>query len=160
MGDIDLEHLTSLTRRALKKPQISLIINRLKTDILRCADPFIWSVLSEHLLGESFPKGIRSAWIFAIKPDICSPAHFHPNSVQYTIIVEGDGKMKIGEGEREVETFSPRGRQPIWYIISKNVSHEVITKDSVMVIFSFHTCVSKELLEVETSSGRSRLYEK
>lgn len=160
MGDIDLEHLTSLTRKGLKKPQISLVINRLKTEILRCADPFIWNVLSEHLLGESLPKGIRSAWIFVIRPGICSPAHYHPNSVQFTTVIEGGGKIKIGEVETEVETRSPRGRQPIWYIIPKNASHGVITKDRAMVVFSFHTCISKELLEVETSGGRLRLYEK
>lgn len=121
---------------------------------------FIWKVLSEQLLGEAFPNGIRSGWIFVLKPNTCTPSHYHPNSVQHTAVIEGGGKIKIGKEEKEVETFDLQRKQPMWYVIPKNVPHAVNTRDRAMAVFSFHTCSPNELLEVETSSERSRFYER
>lgn len=44
-------------------------------------------------------------------------------------------------------------------LLGEGVSHSVFTREKPMVVFSFHTCVASELLEVETVSGRSRKYE-
>ena len=131
----------------------------LEAKILESQEPFTWKVLSEKLLGEPFPKGIQSAWIFALKPNIRIPSHYHPNSVQHTAVIKGSGKIIIGKDEKKVQTFDPQGIHPIWHVIAKNVPHAVATGDRVMVILSFHTCAPSELLEMETLSGRSRFYE-
>ena len=160
LSNIDLEHLTSLTKKALRAPHISHTIELLKREIIESEEPFIWRVLSEQLLGEAFPNGIQSGWIFVLKPNTHTPSHYHPNSIQYTAVIEGTGKIKIGREEKELQTFDPERRQPMWYVIPKNVPHAVITRDLAMVVFSFHTCPPGKLLEVETSSGRSRFYER
>jgi hypothetical protein len=64
---VDMEHLTNLTRRALASPNILHMIELLKKEISKSEEPFIWKVLSEQLNGETFPKGILSAWIFVLK---------------------------------------------------------------------------------------------
>lgn len=159
MSNTDLEQLTRLTKKALRTPHILQMMKLLETKILESKEPFTWEVLSERLLGEPFPKGIQSAWIFTLKPNIRIPSHYHPNSVQHTTVVKGNGKIIIGKDEKEVQTFDPQGMQLIWHIIAKNVPHAVATGGHVMVVFSFHTCAPSELLEIETLSGRSRFYE-
>ena len=131
----------------------------LETEILESKESFTWKVLSERLLGEPFPKGIQSAWIFALKLNIRILSHYHPNSVQHTTVVKGSGKIIIGEDEKEIQTFDQQEMQSIWHVIAKNVPHAVATGDRVMVVFSFHTCAPSELLEIETLSGHSRFYE-
>ena len=160
MSNIDLEILSSLTKKALGIPYILETIKLLKKEILRSDESFIWKALSEQLLEETFPNEIQSGWIFVLKPDTTTPSHYHPNSVQYTTVIEGQGRIKIGEKEEEVRIFDSRRTSPIWYIIPENVSHSVTITNRAMVIFSFHTCPTKELVEVETSSGRSRVYER
>lgn len=159
MSNVDLDHLTSVTEKALRAPHILDMIALLKAEILKSKEPFIWKDLSEQLPREGLPNGIQSAWIFVLKPNITNPAHHHPNSAQHMAVIEGVGKIRIGREEKKIQIFDPQGNQPTWYIIPKNVSHAVTTKKRVMVVFSFHTCPSKELLEVEILSGRSRLYE-
>lgn len=141
-------------------PHIPRTIGLLKREIAESEEPFIWRVLSEQLLGEAFPDGIQSGWIFVLKPNTRTPSHYHPNSVQHTAVIEGSGKIKIGREEKELQTFDLQRRQTMWYIVPKNLPHAVTTRDLAMVVFSFHTCPSSRLLEVETSSGRSRFYER
>jgi len=160
LDNIDFEHLTRLAQKALRNPHALHTVKLLKKEILESKEPFIWRVLSEELLGEGFPDGIRSGWIFVIKPSTCIPSHYHPNSAQYTAVIEGNGKIKIGKEEKEIRTFDSQKNQPTWYVIPKNVSHAINTRDRAVVVFSFHTCPSDELLEVESLSGRSRFYEK
>lgn len=159
MSNIDLKQLTRLTKKALRTPHILHIMELLEAKILESKEPFTWKVLSERLLGEPFLKGIQSAWIFALKPNIRIPSHYHPNSVQHTTVIKGSGKIIIEKDEKEVQTFDPQGMQLIWYVIAKNVPHAVTTGDRAMVVFSFHTRAPSELLEIETLSGHSRFYE-
>lgn len=159
MSNTDLKQLTRLTKKALRTPHILRMTELLEEKILESKEPFTWKVLSKKLLGEPFPKGIQSAWIFTLKPNIRIPSHYHPNSVQHTAVIKGSGKIIIGKDEKEVQTFDPREMQLIWHVIAKNVSHAVATGDRAMVVFSFHTCAPSELLEIETLSGSSRFYE-
>jgi len=153
-------YLTNLTKRALKTPDILHTIQLLKEEIIGSEEPFIWKVLSEQPLLEKFPHGVQSGWVFALKPNTSTPPHRHPNSVQYTAITEGSGTIRIGKREREIQTFDPQKNQLTWYVIPKNVPHSVDTREQAVVVLSFHTCPPNELIEVETSSGRSRFYEK
>ena len=155
-----LEYLTIVARKALDLPWVSQMIKRLKMEILCSDEPFIWEVLPEKLVGEVFSAGIRSGWVFVLKPNCKTPTHCHPNSVQYTAVLEGSGRIRIGGEEKEIRLFDPSCNEAAWYIIDEGVPHMVITGDAPMVVISFHTCPSDELLEVETRSGRRRIYVK
>ena len=159
MSNTDLEQLTRLAKKALRTPHILHMMKLLETEILENKEPFTWKVLPERLLGEPFPKGIQSAWIFALKPNIRIPSHYHPNSVQHTTVVKGSGKIIIEKDEKQVQILDPQKMQLIWHVITKNVPHAVATGDRIMIVFSFHTCAPSELLEIETLSGHSRFYE-
>lgn len=152
---VNLEQLTFLARKALSNPKILRQINFLKEKILESEESFIWRVLSEQLLEEKLPNGIRSGWIFVLKPNTHTPSHYHPNSVQYTLVIEGSGKIEIGQKKMTIPDLQSNEG---WYVIPKNVPHAVTVKEKVMVVLSFHTCPSNELLEIETQSGRSRYY--
>lgn len=157
MLDVNLEDLTNLAKKTLASARILHRIALLKKEITKSKELFIWEVLPEGLLGETLPNGIRSAWIFFLKPDTCTPSHLHPNSVQYSAFIEGGGWIRIGGEEKEIQVFDLCGKQA-WYIIPKNVPHNVVTLGRANAVLSFHTCPSNELIEVETSSGRSRYY--
>jgi mannose-6-phosphate isomerase-like protein (cupin superfamily) len=160
MQETDLPKLTSLVKKILKNRDALNIINGLKAQLLESNEPFVWATLPRQLIGEEFPKGIHSAWIFVLKPNRHTSSHYHPNSTQHTAVIEGDGSARIGNQEVELQVFNPDDIQPIWYVIGKNISHEFMTGDSPVVVISFHTCPADELVEVETESGSRRLYER
>jgi len=160
MQETDLSKLSSLVEKILRNRDVLNIIDDLKGQLLESNEPFVWATLPHQLIGEEFPTGIHSAWIFVLKPNCQTSSHYHPNSIQHTIVIEGDGWAKIGNREVELKVFNPHDIQPIWYVIEKNVPHEFVTRDSPVVVISFHTCLADELVEVEMESGSRRLYEK
>ena len=159
MSEEVLFKLTPLVEKMIGNQSILDIIDSLKARIVECDEPFIGASVPKHRLEERFPSGIKSAWVFVIRPYTRIPLHHHPNSVQHTVVIEGSGKVKIDDRLFEVRRFNPKAPLPIWYVIGKNSSHQFVTEDSPVVVISFHTCRAKELIEVETESGRSRFYE-
>ncbi|MEW5761154.1 MAG: hypothetical protein AB1779_10370, partial [Candidatus Thermoplasmatota archaeon] len=99
-----------------------------------------------------------SAWIFVNKKDVPSIAHYHPNSTQHTVILEGEGEVKIADRYEEMRLFDQQD-EDCWYVIDKNVAHEFYPRGREMVVISFHTCLSNELIEIKCDSGKQRLYE-
>lgn len=160
MQEADLPKLTALVKEILKNRKVLGIIDDLKAQLLETNEPFLWTTLPENLIGESWPAGIRSAWIFVLRPHYNTSPHYHPNSIQHTAVAEGEGRAKIGDKQVKLELFDPADPQPIWYVIEKGVSHEFVTGKSPVVVVSFHTCAADELVEVEEESGRTRLYER
>jgi len=159
MQETDLSKLSLLVKKILKNRGVLNIIDGLKAQLLESNEPFVWATLPRQLIGEEFPKDIHSAWIFVLKPNYHTSAHYHPNSTQHTAVIEGSGRAKIGNQEVELQVFNSHDIQPIWYVIGKSVPHEFVTRDSPVVVISFHTCPANELIEVETESGSRRLYE-
>jgi len=160
MQETDLSKLSSLVNKILKNRDVLNIIDGLKGQLLESDEPFIWATLPHQLIGEEFPTGIHSAWIFILRPNYHTSSHYHPNSTQHTAVIEGTGRAKIGNQEIKLQVFNPHDIQPIWYVIGKNVPHEFMTGESPVVVISFHTCPAEELVEVETESGGRRLYER
>ena len=158
MQEADLPKLTALVKEMLRNRKVLDVIDDLKAQLAETDEPFIWATLPENLIGKGFPTGIRSAWIFVLRPHYRTSPHYHPNSIQHTAIIEGDGQAKIGNQQIKLEIFN--NRQPIWYVIEKGVSHEFVTEKSPVVVISFHTCPANDLVEVEEESGRMRLYER
>ncbi len=158
MKETDLSKSSSLAKTMLRNRSILNTIEKLKTQLLDSNEPFVWTTLSGDIISNGVPRGIHSTWIFVLQPNCHTSAHHHPNSTQHTTVIEGDGWAKIGNQEVELQVFNPRDIQPIWYVIGKNVPHEFVTRDSPVVVISFHTCLADELVEVETKSGSRRLY--
>jgi ribosomal protein S18 acetylase RimI-like enzyme len=74
-------------------------------------------------------------------------------------MIEGKGKAKIGDNWEDLKSFNPKNRES-WYVIDKNLPHEFYPEGHEMVVISFHTCLSKELIEIKSDSGEHRLYER
>lgn len=160
MQEADLSKLTSLVERILRNRDVLNTIDDLKAQLLETNKPFVWATLPKDIIGKELPTSIHSAWIFVLRPNYHTSSHYHPNSTQHTAVIEGDGWAKIGNQEVELQVFNPHDIQPIWYVIGKNVPHEFVTRDSPVVVVSFHTCLADELVEVEIESGSRRLYER
>jgi len=160
MQGTDLSKLSLLVKKMLKNRDVLNIIDSLKAQLLESNEPFVWATLPPQLIGEEFPTGIHSAWVFVLRPNYHTSAHYHPNSIQHTAVMEGGGWAKIGNQEVELQVFNPNDIHPSWYVIGKSVPHEFVTRDSPVVVISFHTCPVDELVEVETESGSRRLYER
>ncbi|HEV2212376.1 MAG TPA: hypothetical protein VGS99_03420 [Gammaproteobacteria bacterium] len=150
------EAVASLSSQAAFRREVA----RLKALLGHSPDPFVWAELDLSELGRRLPAGIRSGWIFVLKADHPSGAHFHPNSVQHMVMIEGAGRSQMGAEEREMPLFRSEGRTPqeTWYVIGENVPHEFFPRGLDVVVVSFHTCPADELEEVSCDTGRTRTY--
>src|SRR5581483_97595 len=92
------EYLSDLTQLALvmlRRGGISETLSRLKSELSTSPEPFVWASLGLRGADDLLPPEIRSAWLFALKAEMWSGLHHHPNSVQHTIVVSGQGRAKI-----------------------------------------------------------------
>jgi mannose-6-phosphate isomerase-like protein (cupin superfamily) len=96
-----------------------------------------------------------------LKKDVPSGCHYHPNSIQHMVMIEGEGTSKVGAISREMRRFedSNSSLDEIWYVIPEGVQHEFFPTGRDMVVVSFHTCESNELEEISCDSGATRNYE-
>jgi hypothetical protein len=162
MNSVNFDSLNTAVREILKRPATAATITQLKKDVPYTSDTFVWSVLEIEELKEKLPVNIRSAWIFVLKKDTPSGAHYHPNSIQHMVLIEGEGKSQIGGRWQEMTELSEAGGHPeaAWSIIPENVPHEFFPRERDMVVISFHTCLAEELQEIACDTGRTRNYEK
>lgn len=152
-----LKNLNSVTKKLLKNPRVKEIITDLKAKLPHAQEPFIWKALDIESFKDKLPPEIQSAWIFVLKRNIPSEVHYHPNSIQHTIMIEGQGKAKIGRQWKDLNLFSP-DKIESWCIIDKDIPHEFYPKKQDMTVLSFHTCSCHELLEVKTKGSKERTY--
>ena len=108
----------------------------------------------------ALPERIKSGWVFVLKKDVPSGCHYHPNSVQHMVMIEGQGQSSVGNLRKEMVRFGTPGQPPetVWYVINEGVHHEFFPEETEMVVVSFHTCEARELEEVACGSGAERLY--
>jgi hypothetical protein len=160
LNEGELKKLSSMVESLLKDDKIIKIIENLKMKIKDSDEPFIWNNIDENYFHEQVPLDIKSGWIFALKKDTPSIQHYHPNSVQHTVMIEGKGKVRIGDWMKELEKFKPyiSSGNDIWYIIDKNIPHEFFPQEEDMVVISFHTCASKDLIEIKCANHKTRKY--
>ena len=83
------------------------IIKKLKAQLLGSNEPFVWATLPKAIIGKEFPKAIRSAWIFVLRACYRTPSHYHPNSQQHTVVIEGDGWTKSGTKKLNFKSSTP-----------------------------------------------------
>lgn len=162
MSSVSLERLDSVVAALLAHPVVREHIRQLKTRIGTSVEPFVWTELECGALGVEVPAGILSAWIFVLKRDTPSGAHYHPNSVQHMVVIEGSGRSKIaGEEQLMYKYGTPKlKRDDVWYVINRGVPHEFFPETTDMVVMSFHTCAADELQEVSSETHQIRFYER
>jgi len=157
----DLEKLHAAVESLLRQESFSQAVELLKSELSGSQEPFVWSTVALEDLGVPLPSHIKSCWIFHLKRDVPSGCHYHPNSIQHMIALNGHGRSKVGGVERMMIPFGSAGH-PIeekWYVIGEGVPHEFFPEGEDMTVVSFHTCEAAELEEIAYGSGASRLYE-
>jgi hypothetical protein len=162
MRDDPLEMLDEAVGLLLAQDAVRRSIAELRAALKRSTETFVWSVLDCAAAAAALPAEIRSGWIFVLKRDTPSGAHYHPNSVQHMVMVEGGGWSDIAGERRRMLPFRSQGHalHEVWYVIDRNIPHEFFPVDRDMVVISFHTCAADELQEISCDTGESRFYTK
>ena len=155
-----LPQLNEAVAQLITQRGIHDLIDTLKTQLPDTSEPFVWATLDLQSIA-SLPANIGSGWIFVLKKDVPSGCHFHPNSIQHMVMIEGEGTSKVGAITRQMKRFDEpdSSLDDIWYVIPEGVHHEFFPKGSDMVVVSFHTCGADELEEISCDSGATRIYE-
>ena len=153
-----LRLLNDAVAEIVARPAIQRVVDDLKTQLQRTSEPFVWSTIDLQSLTSLLPDNIRSGWIFVLKKDVSSGCHYHPNSVQHMVMIEGEGTSKVGNVLGEMKQFGG-ALEETWYVIPEGVPHEFFPRGRDVVVVSFHTCDSEELEEISCDSGATRNYE-
>lgn len=131
----------------------------LAVELAQTSDTFVWATVDLASLPGELPDAIKSGWIFHLRRDVPSGAHFHPNSIQHMVMVAGHGEAEVdGVRARMVPFDSAADVSERWLVIEQGAAHEFFPQED-MTIVSFHTCPPEELEEVECDSGDLRHYE-
>ena len=155
-----LPQLNDAVAQLITQPAIHDLIDTLKEQLPNTSEPFVWSTLDLQSV-TALPDTIGSGWIFVLKKDVPSGCHYHPNSIQHMVMIEGEGTSKVGAISRQMTRFSEpdSSLEEIWYVIPEGTPHEFFPTGGDMVVVSFHTCGPDELEEISCDSGASRIYE-
>ena len=156
-----LPELNRAVSELIAAPRIHSLIDTLKEKLERTAEPFVWTRIDLQAIQVPLPEQIKSCWIFVLKRDMPSGCHFHPNSIQHMVAIEGEGTSSVGLISKEMRRFGETdcSLEDTWYVIAARVPHEFFPRATDMVVISFHTCDSDELEEISCDSGATRIYE-
>jgi hypothetical protein len=157
----DLKQLHAAVEWLLRQESFSRAVGRLSVELGRSKEPFVWTTVAPATIPVALPALIKSCWIFLLKRDVPSGSHYHPNSVQHMVALNGHGRSNVGGVERLMIPFGS-ARHAIeekWHVIGEGVPHEFFPEGEDMAVVSFHTCVAAELEEIASGSGARRMYE-
>ena len=156
-----LQQLNDAVADLVTRPSIRSVINDLKEQLPHTSEPFVWSTIDLESLTTPLSDDIKSAWIFVLKKEVPSGCHYHPNSIQHMVMIEGAGTSKVGTTSGRMKLFDAQGSglEETWYVIPEGVPHEFFAEGRDVVVMSFHTCDANELEEISCDSGLSRNYE-
>lgn len=156
-----LQQLNDAVAELITRPAIHSLVDALKQELQHTTEPFVWSTIDLQSIPTRLPDNIRSGWIFVLKKDVPSGCHYHPNSIQHMVMIEGEGTSKVGAVSGQMKRFGePDGTlADTWYVIPEGMPHEFFPKGQDVVVMSFHTCASGELEEISCECGATRNYE-
>jgi hypothetical protein len=157
----DLKKLHVAVDWLLRQETFSRAVRHLRVELGGSQEPFVWTTVDLDTIHVTLPAPIKSCWIFLLKRDVPSGSHYHPNSVQHMITLNGHGRSKVGGVERTMIPFGS-ARHSIeekWHVIGEGIPHEFFPEGEDMTVVSFHTCAAAELEEIASESGARRLYE-
>ena len=160
VGASYLQQLNDAVAELVSRPAIRSVIDTLKEQLQHTSEPFVWSTIDLNTVTTPLPDEIESGWIFVLKKGVPSGCHFHPNSIQHMVMIEGAGTSKVGSVAGRMKLFEAQGSalEESWYVIPEGVPHEFFPEGKDVVVMSFHTCDSDELEEISCDSGASRNY--
>jgi len=156
-----LPQLNAAVAELLTQRATHSVVDTLKEQLQHTSEPFVWATIDPKSITVSLPDSIRSCWIFVLKKDTRSGCHYHPNSIQHMVMIEGEGTSKVGSLSGEMKRYAEPNcsLDDIWYVIPEGVPHEFFPVGRDLVVVSFHTCESDELQEIRCDSGATREYE-
>jgi len=145
----------------IRQPTFAETIGKLKSQVGHSPDRFVWSVIDLNSIHGALPEDIKSGWIFVLKKDTPSGCHYHPNSVQHMVMIEGQGESEVGGLRKRMICRGDLNQAMIdaWHVIPEGVPHEFFPEKKDMVVVSFHTCKAYELEEIDCQTSEKRLYE-
>ncbi len=143
-----------------KTSQVRTITEDLIAQLDKSKQPFAGASLPDDFVSGRLPPGIKSAWVFVLKPKAKPPAHRHPNSIQHMAVLSGGGRFTIGRRSDVLQPFDPAFPERSIYVIPENVPHTFEPANEYLVVMSFHTVSAADLVEVEVESGSRRTYQK
>ncbi|HET7112910.1 MAG TPA: hypothetical protein VFI57_04665 [Pyrinomonadaceae bacterium] len=160
-GGDRLQQLNDAVAQIVARPAFDGLVDTLKEQLQHSTEPFVWSTIDLQSITTPLPSDIRSGWIFVLKKDVPSGCHYHPNSIQHMVMIEGEGTSRVGAISGEMRRFDePQSSlSDTWYVIPAKVPHEFFPTGRDVVVVSFHTCDSDKLEEISCDSGASRNYE-
>jgi mannose-6-phosphate isomerase-like protein (cupin superfamily) len=161
MNNMDyLPRLDEAVAELVARPSTHSLIDTLKQQLPDTSEPFVWSAIDLESITTPLPDNIKSCWIFVLKKDTGSGCHYHPNSIQHMVTIEGQGTSQVGSESRDMKLFREEGATlaDTWYVIPENTPHEFFPAGRDVVVVSFHTCESDELEEISCGSGAARNY--
>ena len=156
-----LPQLDKAVAKLIRTPDFSDLVDTLKKQLPHTPEPFVWSTIDPQSIAAPLPDSIKSCWIFVLKKDVPSGCHFHPNSIQHMVVIEGEGTSEVGGVSGEMKRFAhpSYSLDDVWYVIPEGMPHEFFPRGTDVVVVSFHTCEPHELQEVSCGSGATREYE-
>jgi mannose-6-phosphate isomerase-like protein (cupin superfamily) len=156
-----LPQLNEAVEELLTRASFHQLVDSLKAELPHTAEPFVWSTIDPESITVPLPETIKSCWIFVLKKDVPSGCHYHPNSIQHMVMIEGEGTSKVGSDSRQMMRLGEADStlDDVWYVIREGVPHEFFPSGRDVVVVSFHTCASDELEEISCDSGATRNYE-
>jgi mannose-6-phosphate isomerase-like protein (cupin superfamily) len=156
-----LPKLNEAVRELITRPATHTLIDTLKHELQDTSEPFVWSTIDLTSIKTPIPEVIKSCWIFVLRKDVPSGCHYHPNSIQHMVTIEGEGTSRVGGIAGQMKRLDEAGNslEDIWYVIGEGVPHEFFPSGTHVVVVSFHTCDSEELEEISCDSGAARIYE-
>ena len=155
-----LTQLNEAVEELIARPSFHDLVDSLKNQLQHTSEPFVWSTIEPQSITAQLPDGIKSCWIFVLKKDVPSGCHYHPNSIQHMVMIEGEGTSKVGAVSGKMRRLGEGGSSfaDVWYVIREGVPHEFFPSGADVVVVSFHTCASDELEEISCDSGAARNY--
>jgi len=161
LGTDYLPQLNEAVRELVTRPAIQDLVDSLKNELQDSSEPFVWSTIDLQSMTARLPERIKSCWMFVLKKDVPSGCHFHPNSIQHMVMIEGEGTSRVGDVSGQMRRMGDPdcGLEDVWYVIPEGMPHEFFPKGADVVVVSFHTCESDALEEISCGSGATRIYE-
>lgn len=152
--------LNEAVKELITRASFHSLVDTLKEELQHTAEPFVWSTIELQSISVPLPETIKSGWIFVLKKDVPSGCHYHPNSVQHMVMIEGEGTSRVGTISGQMRRLGEAGRSldDVWYVIGEGVPHEFFPRGADVVVVSFHTRASDELEEINCDSGTARTY--
>jgi hypothetical protein len=157
----DLEKLHAAVEWLLRQESFSTSVERLRVELSGSQEPFVWTSFALDTIRVALPAPIKSCWTFLLKRDVPSRSHYHPNSVQHMVALNGHGRSNVGGVERTMIPFrsARHSIEEKWHVIGEGIRHEFFPGGEDMTVISFHTCAAAELEEIASGSGVRRIYE-